>query len=290
MISIYTGIPCKYTSHFQGLEKFVSKVCYKPGCNDVACSNNNQLKATTEVAAAVDVVIVVLGLSQSFEADMVDRLNLTLPGYQELLVIEVAKVAKWPFVLVCMSGGHVDLSFSNNTMVKRILWVGYPGQAGGDAITQFIITLTHAVSYIYIYIYHNPIVTLCLYCQDFGHGLSYSVFSKFIMSTPSTVHVRHRDNTNVIISFNYIDISALECHNLYLDVVIGLRNDGPNDGTYVVLVFWDPTNAQGMLIGTPKKQLVAFERIQVNIKETEKMTVKLDICKQLNIADCIGLG
>ncbi|KAL7221918.1 hypothetical protein ACSBR1_023793 [Camellia fascicularis] len=261
MISIYTGVPCKYTSHFQGLEKFVSKVCYKPGCNDVACSNNNQLKATTEVAAAVDVVIVVLGLSQSFEADMVDRLNLTLPGYQELLVIEVAKVAKWPFVLVCMSGGHVDLSFSNNTMVKRILWVGYPGQAGGDAITQ-----------------------------DFGHGLSYSIFSKFIMSTPSTVHVRHRDNTNVIISFNYIDISALECHNLYLDVVIGLRNDGPNDGTYVVLVFWDPTNAQGMLIGTPKKQLVAFERIQVNIKETEKMTVKLDICKQLNIADCIGLG
>ncbi|GMP35324.1 hypothetical protein CsSME_00007803 [Camellia sinensis var. sinensis] len=122
MISIYTEIPCKYTSPFQGLEKFVSKVCYKPGCNDVACS--------------VDAVIVVLGLSQSFEADMVDRLNLTLPGYQELLVIEVANVAKWPFVLICMSGGHAYLSFSNNTMVKRILWMGYPGQAGGDAITQ----------------------------------------------------------------------------------------------------------------------------------------------------------
>ncbi|KAI8017215.1 putative beta-D-xylosidase 5 [Camellia lanceoleosa] len=106
------------------------------------------------------------------------------------------------------------------------------------------------------------------------------------MSAPSTMLVRHRDNANVIISFNYIDIFALECHNLYLDVVIGLRNDG----TYVVLVFWEPVNAQGMLIETPKKQLVAFERIQVNIEETEKMIVKLDICKQLNIADCIGLG
>ncbi|KAI8017216.1 putative beta-D-xylosidase 5 [Camellia lanceoleosa] len=109
------------------------------------------------------------------------------------------------------------------------------------------------------------------------------------MFAPSTVLVRPRDSTNVIVSFNYIDISALECHNLYLDVVIGLRNDGPNYGTYVVLVFWEPPNTQGMLTRTPKMQLVAFERIQVNIDEIEKMTMKLDICKQLSIVDWIGL-
>ncbi|KAL7193757.1 hypothetical protein ACSBR2_025391 [Camellia fascicularis] len=112
MMSIYAGIPCKYTSPLQGLEKFVSKFSYKPGCSDVACSNNNQLKATTEVAAAADAVIIVVGLSQSFEAEMVDRLNLTLPRYQELLVIEIAKVAKGPLVLVVMSGGLIDLSFA----------------------------------------------------------------------------------------------------------------------------------------------------------------------------------
>ncbi|KAL7224629.1 hypothetical protein ACSBR1_025990 [Camellia fascicularis] len=103
---------------------------------------------------------------------------------------------------------------------------------------------------------------------DFGHRLSYSVFSKFIMSAPSTMFVWPRNNTNVIVSFNSIDISTLECHNLYLDV---------------------PANGQGMLTRTPKKQLVASERIQVNIEEIEKMTVKLDICKQLSIVDWIGL-
>ena len=72
MISIYVEIPCKYTSPLQGLEKFVSNVSYEPGCSDVACSNNNQLKATTEVATVVEAVIVVVGLSQSIEAGMVD--------------------------------------------------------------------------------------------------------------------------------------------------------------------------------------------------------------------------
>ncbi|KAI8017210.1 putative beta-D-xylosidase 5 [Camellia lanceoleosa] len=100
MISSYAGISCKYTSPLQGLEKFVSNVSYEPRCNAVACSNNNQLKATIEVATAADAVIVVVGLSQSFEAEMVDWLNLTLPGYQELLVFEVAKAVKGPLVLV----------------------------------------------------------------------------------------------------------------------------------------------------------------------------------------------
>ncbi|XP_028118400.1 probable beta-D-xylosidase 5 [Camellia sinensis] len=269
MISIYARIPFKYTSPFQGLEKFVSKVSYELGCSDVACSNNNQLKATTEVVAVANAVIVVVGLSQSFEAEMIDRLNLTLPGYQELLVIEATKAAKGPLVLV-LSSGLVDLSFANNTKVGEILWVSYPRQAGDDATAQvggpFLVGI--------------PKVML----------INYLVFSKFIMFVPSTVLVRPRDNTNVIVSFNSIDISSFECHNLYLDVVIGLRNYGPKDGTRVVLVFWEAANAHKKLIGTPKRQLVAFERIQLNIEETEKMTAKLDICKQLSIVDWIGLG
>ncbi|KAL7221917.1 hypothetical protein ACSBR1_023792 [Camellia fascicularis] len=235
------------------------------GCSDVTSSNNNQLKATTEVATAADAMIVVVGLSQSFEAEM---------------------AAKGPLVLVVLSGGLVDLSFANNTKVGGILLVGYPGQAGGDAIAQVIFGKFNPGGrcpfswYPQSYVDQVPMTDMNLRqdstrnypgrtCQvylgklmyDFGHGLSYSGFSKFIMSAPFTV----------------------------LDMVIGLRNDGPNDGTHIVLVFWEPANAQGMLTGRPKNQLVAFERIQVNIEETEKMTMKLDICKQLSIVDWIGL-
>ncbi|KAL7224628.1 hypothetical protein ACSBR1_025989 [Camellia fascicularis] len=166
MISVYARIPCKYTSLLQGLEKFVSKVSYEPECSDMACSNNSQLRATTEVAAAANAVIVVVGLNQSFETEMLDRFNPTSLGYQELLVFEVAKVARGPLVLVVMSGGLVDLSFANNTKVGGILGVSYPGQAGGNAIAQVIFekfnpgssSLSPTQSVIYISIYHNPIV------------------------------------------------------------------------------------------------------------------------------------
>ncbi|KAF5956900.1 hypothetical protein HYC85_004125 [Camellia sinensis] len=204
MISSYAGIPCKYTSPLQGLEKFVSNVSYEPGCSDVACSNNNQLKATTEVTTVVDAVIVVVGLNQSFEAEMVGWLNLTLSGYQELLVFEVAKAAKGPLVLVVLSGGWRDL-------VSGLSWISwrrrhcqsgrcpfswYP-QSFVDQVPKTDINLRQDSTRNY------PDRTFQVYLgklmYDFGHGLSYSGFSKFIMSAPSTVLVRHRDNTNVIV-------------------------------------------------------------------------------------------
>ncbi|KAF5956355.1 hypothetical protein HYC85_003580 [Camellia sinensis] len=273
MISIYVEIPCKYTSLLQGLEKFVSKVSYEPECSDMACSNNSQLRATTEVAAVANAVIVVVGLSQSFETEMLDRFNPTSLGYQELLVFEVAKAAWGPLVLVVMSSGLVDLSFANNTKVGGILGVGYPGQAGGNAIAQYPQSYVNQVPMTKMNLNEDSIRnypgrTYQFYSgklmYDFGHGLSYSAFSKFIMPALSTMFVWPRNNTNVIVSFNSIDISTLECHNLCLDV---------------------PTNGQRMLTRTPKKQLVASERIQVNIEEIEKMTVKLDIFKQLSIVD-----
>ncbi|KAL7193758.1 hypothetical protein ACSBR2_025392 [Camellia fascicularis] len=208
----------------------------------------------------------------------------------ELLVIEVTKEAKGPLVLVVMSGGLVDLSFANSTRLEgscdRSPFSWYP-QSYVDQVPMTDMNLWEDSTINY------PNRTYQFYSgklmYNFGHGLSYSVFSKFIMFACSTMLVRPRDNTNMIVSFNSFDISALECHNLYLDMAIGLRNDGPNDGTHVVLVFWEPSNAHELLTRTPKKQLVAFERIQVNIEETEKMTVNLDICKQLNIVDWIGL-
>ncbi|KAL7221920.1 hypothetical protein ACSBR1_023795 [Camellia fascicularis] len=170
---------------------------------------------------------------------MVDQLKLTMPRYQELLVIEVAKAAKRPLVLVVMSGSLVDLSFANNTKVGGILWVGYPRQDGGDAIAQVIFGKFNpggrSPSSWYPQSYFNKVSMIDMNLRedsprnslgrtyrfysnklmyDFGHGLSYSVFSKFIMFAPSTVLVRPRDNTNVIVSFNSIDIFALECHNL----------------------------------------------------------------------------
>ena len=139
MISNYAGIPCGYTSPLQGLQKYVSAVTYAPGCSNVKCIDGSLIEPAAKAAAAADVVVVVVGLDQSIEAEGLDRENLTLPGYQEKLVMEVANATKGTVILVVMAAGPVDISFAkSNRKIGGILWVGYPGQAGGDAIAQII--------------------------------------------------------------------------------------------------------------------------------------------------------
>ena len=48
-------------------------------------------------------------------------------------------VANGTIILIIMSGSAVDISFAKTERkVGGILWVGYAGQAGGDAIAQII--------------------------------------------------------------------------------------------------------------------------------------------------------
>ena len=80
-----------------------------------------------------------MGLDQSIEAEFRDRAGLLLPGHQQQLVTRVAAASKGPTILVLMSGGPVDVSFAkNDARIGAILWVGYPGQAGGAAIADVL--------------------------------------------------------------------------------------------------------------------------------------------------------
>lgn len=52
---------------------------------------------------------------------------------------EVANASRGPVILVIMSGGGMDVSFAKaNDKITSILWVGYPGEAGGAAIADVI--------------------------------------------------------------------------------------------------------------------------------------------------------
>ncbi|KAK9286361.1 hypothetical protein L1049_014755 [Liquidambar formosana] len=110
MISNYAGIPCQYISPLQGLVKYVSNVTYEPGCGNVKCGDETMIEAAVKAAAAADAVVVVVGLDQSIEAEGLDRVNLTLPGFQEKLVMEVVNATNGTVVLVVMSAGPIDVS------------------------------------------------------------------------------------------------------------------------------------------------------------------------------------
>ncbi|MED6221861.1 Endo-1,4-beta-xylanase 2, variant 2 [Stylosanthes scabra] len=137
MIGNYEGIPCKYTSPLQGLTALVP-TSFAPGCPDVQCANA-VLDDAKSVAASADATVIIVGANLAIEAESLDRINILLPGQQQLLVSEVASVSKGPVILVIMSGGGMDVSFAKtNDKISSILWVGYPGEAGGAAIADVI--------------------------------------------------------------------------------------------------------------------------------------------------------
>lgn len=92
-----------------------------------------------EAAKSADHVVMFMGLDQTQEKEELDRVDLVLPGKQQELIEAVARASKKPIVLVLLCGGPVDVSFARSEPnVGSILWAGYPGEAGGLAISEVI--------------------------------------------------------------------------------------------------------------------------------------------------------
>ncbi|XP_058081215.1 probable beta-D-xylosidase 5 [Magnolia sinica] len=323
MISNYAGVPCKYTSPFQGLLTYSPGATYQPGCSNVRCSDGSLIDAATNAAAAADAVVLVVGLDQSVEAEGLDRVNLTLPGLQEKLVMDVARAAGGPVVLVIMSAGPIDVSFAlNESKIGGVLWVGYPGQLGGEAIAQVIFgdynpggrtpvtwhlqqfvdtvpmtdmnmrpnTSTSFPGRTYRF-YNGPSI------YGFGHGLSYTTFSKFIISAPSTIFInlkpsvtwapRNIHAVHWAAAARVINVSDVDCDGLEFDVTIGVKNNGDRNGTHVVLLFWKPPTSSDVS-GPPKQQLIGFDRVQVGTNEVAGMQFTVDVCRDMNVVDGDG--
>lgn len=134
----FTGIPCAYTTPVQGIGGY-TKTIHQKGCTDVACTDDSLFGAAVGAARSADATVLVMGLDQSIEAESRDRVSLLLPGRQQDLVTQVAMASRGPTILVLMCGGPLDVSFAeNHPGIAGILWVGYPGQAGGAAIADAI--------------------------------------------------------------------------------------------------------------------------------------------------------
>ena len=84
-------------------------------------------------------MVVVAGLDETQEREDLDRVSLLLPGKQQDLVNAVAAASKRPIVLVLMGGGPLDVSSAKiDPRIASILWIGYPGEAGGWALAEVL--------------------------------------------------------------------------------------------------------------------------------------------------------
>ncbi|KAL6517661.1 Endo-1,4-beta-xylanase 2 [Orobanche minor] len=300
------GTPCKYTTPLQGLTASVPTV-YHRGCAHVACGTA-ETECAKKTASEASAVVLVMGSDQSIEAEGLDRVDITLPGQQQLLVSEVAKASNGPVILVIMSGGGMDVQFAkDDPKVTSILWVGFPGQAGGAAIADVIFG------------YHNPSGKLPMtwYPQSyadsvqmsdmnmrpdrntrypgrtyrfyegptifsFGDGIGYSQFHHRLIKAPSLVSVpleqKHECRSSTCKS---IDATEEGCKNLEFEVRVRVRNVGRFSGIETVLLYSSPPKVHN----APRKHLLAFRKVHLHPQEEGVVRFGVDVCKHLSVVD-----
>ncbi|XP_028788780.1 beta-D-xylosidase 1 [Neltuma alba] len=314
MIGNYAGVACGYTSPLRGIARYV-KTVHHTGCRDVMCKGNQVFGAAEIAARHADATVLVVGLDQSIEAEFRDRVGLLLPGSQQELVSKVARASKGPVVLVIMSGGPVDVTFAkNDPKIGAILWVGYPGQAGGTAIADVLFGTTNPGGklpmtwYPQEYVAKVPMTVMDMRPNPargypgrtyrfykgpvvfpFGHGLSYTRFRHTLALAPKQVSVPLASlqalTNSSSVSSNALKVSHANCDSLELGLHVDVKNEGKMDGTHTVLVYSKPPSGKW----SDTKQLVGFHKVHVPAGSKQRVKVGVHVCDHLSVVDEFGV-
>ncbi|CAM4929077.1 unnamed protein product [Rotaria socialis] len=268
------------------------------GC---AISGTDESGFTTaiELASVADVVIFFGGLDQSIEAEGCDRSSITLPRIQYDLLKRIEEVVQSPIHVVIMSGSGIDLTFvRDSSLYGSLIWMGYPGQAGGLAIANVIFGQYNPAGRLPITFYPasyvdevsmtdmqmrpsatNPGRTYKFYTgqavYDFGAGLSYTTFvyswSDQLTSFSYSIDLLMKDNYD-------------EKHVLTVLLQVNVTNTGAVAGDDVVLAYILPPQLKRNGQTPPIKQLFGFKRIHLNVNETGQVFFPLEIGAILTVA------
>ena len=102
----------------------------------VALPDEQLITEAAQEARDADPAVVVVGLTAEQETEAVDKSTLALPGRQDDLVRAVATAARRTVVLI-NSATPVLMPWLDQ--VDAVLWVGLPGQEGGDAVADVLL-------------------------------------------------------------------------------------------------------------------------------------------------------
>ena len=242
-------------------------VRYVPCCDSEGDVTPKELIAAAEAAKTAEIPVVIAGLPDSYESEGFDRSHMAMPKGYNMLIETVANVNK-NTVVVLLGGSPMELPWADS--VKAILYMGLPGQAGGQAICDILtgvvspsgkLTETWPISYddviskstfsvknpeyregIYVgYRYYDKSGKTVRF--PFGHGLSYT-------------------------SFKYSNLNVSENK-----VSVTVTNAGAVPGAEIVQLYIAPP-AGG--IHRPVKELKGFEKLHLEPGESKIAEFELD--------------
>jgi len=275
----YYGVAPFLISPLAGIQSYVSDTTYVVGCA-IAGTDESGFDAACQAAVAADQVVLVMGLDESQESEGLDRTIISWPGVQEQFIAKMASCAERPVILVVLSGGPIDLSAeAANPKIGAIIWAGYPGQAGGQAIADVLFG-TYAPAGRLDHTWYpasfasqvsmedmgmrpnatsgNPGRTYRFYTGTpvfpFGFGLSYTTWTFTILNTTIAAVPQQTLRKHI----KEAGLSRFKLPNLG-DADVSVTNTGSVTSDVSVLLFAVPPNAGQN--GAPLRSLIAFKRL-----------------------------
>ena len=255
--------PTKYVS----LTGALPNVPYTPCGDKDGRVTEAELSAAAQAAKGARVAVVVAGLPDSYESEGFDRPNMAMPE-GHIRMIETVAAANPNTVVVLLGGSPMELPWCDQ--VKAILYMGLPGQAGGEACADLLtgkaipggkLTESWPISYddviskdtfgkknveyresVYVgYRYYDKAKKTVRF--PFGHGLSYTTFAY------SDLELKH-DTVSATVA-----------------------NTGKYPGAEVAQLYIAPPKGG---LHRPEQELKGFQRVELAPGESKRVNFPLD--------------
>ncbi|KAJ5167528.1 exo-1-4-beta-xylosidase xlnD [Penicillium canariense] len=274
----YYGAAPYLTSPLDAIKASSLDVTYAVGTG-ISSQTTDGFAAALSAAKNSDAIIFAGGIDNTIEAEGMDRQNITWPGNQLQLITELSGLGK-PLIVLQMGGGQVDSSsLKTNKNVNALIWGGYPGQSGGQALFDIITgkrapagrltTTQYPAKYALQFPAtdmgmrpsgSNPGQTYMWYSgtpvYEFGHGLFYTTFKTSLGGSRGTGNET---------SFDIVDLLS-RSHDGYkiveqlpfLNFTVSVTNTGRVLSDYSAMLFANTTAGPQPY---PNKWLVGFDRL-----------------------------
>jgi len=254
---------------------------YAKGC-EIQSTNTSGFAAAVTAAKASQIVIMFVGIDSSVCGESRDRNVIDLPGVQDQLVQAVV-ASGTPVIVVLINGAPLGIEWIADN-VPAIIEAWYPGEQGGNAISDVIFGLFNPGGRLPLTFYPTNYVTLVNMTNmdmranpgrtykfftgdpvfEFGYGLSYTQFKYSWMEAPE----------NAILSTTLTQAPSFR---------VKVTNIGNLAGDEVVLCFITNSDPDA-----PIKELFGFKRIHLAKGETQEVFFAQKDLKFLSVVEPSG--
>ena len=114
---------------------YLSNAVYAPGYDDRGDTTPNLIADAIKAAQIADAAVVFAGLPDRYESEGFDRDNMKMPEGHVRMIEAVAETNP-NTVVVLLCGSAVECPWADK--VKAVLYMGLPGEAGGEAIANLL--------------------------------------------------------------------------------------------------------------------------------------------------------